>query len=146
MAVAIARTEMSSRALRVAASRAKDAKAARRMGALALLIERVDRKTAAETCRISRAIAKVRPDTICVSIITAAELRFGCVRKAELPGEDACVIRRLGRAVVSQHLDTVRRPAGIKARLQHHQHHVTDVRPAGPGIHHHAPPSRTGPA
>jgi tRNA(fMet)-specific endonuclease VapC len=30
---------------------------------------------------ISRKIAELGPDAICVSIITAAELRFGCVKK-----------------------------------------------------------------
>ena len=54
MAVAITRTDISARGLRVAASKAKDAKAARRMLALALVLEGVDRKTAAETCGMDR--------------------------------------------------------------------------------------------
>lgn len=54
MAVTITRTEMSARSLRAAASKAKDAKAARRMLAIALVLEGVNRKTAAETCGMDR--------------------------------------------------------------------------------------------
>ena len=54
MAVAITRTDLSARELRVAAAKAKDAKAARRMLAIALVLEGVDRKTAAETCGMDR--------------------------------------------------------------------------------------------
>ena len=54
MAVAITRMEMSARALRAAASKAKDAKAARRMLAIALVLEGSDRKTAAEACGMYR--------------------------------------------------------------------------------------------
>ena len=54
MAVAITRRDMSAQALRAAASKAKDAKAARRMLALALVMEGVDRRTAAETCGMAR--------------------------------------------------------------------------------------------
>lgn len=51
MAVAITRTGMSARKLRAAAAKTADAKAARRMLALALVLEGTDRKTAAETGR-----------------------------------------------------------------------------------------------
>ena len=54
MVVAITRTDLSARELRRAAAKAKDAKAARRMLALALVMEGVDRKTAAETCGMDR--------------------------------------------------------------------------------------------
>jgi len=54
MAVAITRRDMSARELRAAASKATDAKAARRMLALALVMEGVDRRTAAETCGMDR--------------------------------------------------------------------------------------------
>lgn len=54
MAVAIIRTELSGRELRVAAAKAKDANAARRMLAIALVLEGVDRKTAAESCGMDR--------------------------------------------------------------------------------------------
>jgi len=54
MAVAITRTDLSARELRAAASKAKDAKAARRMLALALVLEGADRKTAAESCGMDR--------------------------------------------------------------------------------------------
>lgn len=54
MAVAITRTDISARDLRVAAAKAKDAKAARRMLAIALVLEGVDRRTAAENCGMDR--------------------------------------------------------------------------------------------
>ena len=54
MAVAITRTDLSARGLRVAAAKAKDAKAARRMLAIALVLEGADRKTAAESCGMDR--------------------------------------------------------------------------------------------
>ena len=54
MAVAITRRDMSARALRAAAAKTTDAKAARRMLALALVMDGVDRKTAAETCGMDR--------------------------------------------------------------------------------------------
>ena len=54
MAVAITRRDMSAQELRAAASKAKDAKAARRMLALALVMEGVDRRTAAENCGMDR--------------------------------------------------------------------------------------------
>jgi transposase len=54
MAVSITRTDLSTRELRVAAAKAKDAKAARRMLAIGLVLEGVDRKTAAESCGMDR--------------------------------------------------------------------------------------------
>lgn len=54
MAVAITRTDLSARELRVAAAKAEDAKPARRMLAIALVLEGVDRKTAAEICGMDR--------------------------------------------------------------------------------------------
>lgn len=54
MAVEITRKDMSAGDLRFAAARTKDAKAARRMLALALVLEGVDRKTAAESCGMDR--------------------------------------------------------------------------------------------
>ena len=54
VAVAITRTELTAGELRLAAARSRDAQAARRMLALALVMEGVDRKTAAETCGMDR--------------------------------------------------------------------------------------------
>jgi putative transposase len=53
-AVKVARTELTAGELRRAAGRSRDAKAARRMLAIALVLEGVDRKTAAETCGMDR--------------------------------------------------------------------------------------------
>jgi transposase len=54
MAVEITRKDLTPAQLRAAASRTKDARAARRMLAIALVLEGVDRKTAAETCGMDR--------------------------------------------------------------------------------------------
>jgi transposase len=54
MAVAITRTDLSARDLRAAAAKTTDAKAARRMLAIALVLEGLDRKTAAESCGMDR--------------------------------------------------------------------------------------------
>ena len=50
IAVAITWTDMSARDLRVAATKTADAKAVRRMLALALVMGGVDRRTSAEAC------------------------------------------------------------------------------------------------
>ena len=54
MAVAITRTDLSARELRVTAAKSKDARSARRMLAIALVLEGSDRKTAAESCGMDR--------------------------------------------------------------------------------------------
>jgi len=54
MTVAITRKDMSARELRTAAAKTADAKAARRLLAIALVPEDVDRKTAAESCGMDR--------------------------------------------------------------------------------------------
>ena len=52
--IAITRKELTAGQLRAAAAKASDARAARRMLAIALVAEGVDRKTAAETCGMDR--------------------------------------------------------------------------------------------
>jgi transposase len=54
MAVAVTRTDVPARELRAAAATAKDAKAARRMLAVALVLGGIGRKTAAKTCGMDR--------------------------------------------------------------------------------------------
>ncbi len=54
MAVEITRKDMSAGDLRAASAQTKDAKAARRMLAVALVLEGSDRKAAAETCGMDR--------------------------------------------------------------------------------------------
>ena len=53
-AVTITRRDLTAAELRRAASKSRDAKVARRMLAIALVLEGVDRKTAAETCGMDR--------------------------------------------------------------------------------------------
>jgi transposase len=52
--IAIARGELTAGELRAAAGRTKDSRAARRMLAIALVLEGVDRTTAAQTCGMDR--------------------------------------------------------------------------------------------
>jgi len=53
-AIAITRLGLSAAELRAAAARCRDARAARRMLAIALVLEGVDRRTAAQTCGMDR--------------------------------------------------------------------------------------------
>ena len=52
--IEITRLELTSAGLRAVAGKSRDAKAARRMLALALVLEGVDRTRAAETCGMDR--------------------------------------------------------------------------------------------
>ena len=54
VAIKIERTELTAVQLRAAAARSRDAQASRRMLAIALVLEGVDRRTAAETCGMDR--------------------------------------------------------------------------------------------
>lgn len=54
MAVEITREDLTPAQVRLAAGRTRDARGARRMLAIALVLEGVDRKTAAETCGMDR--------------------------------------------------------------------------------------------
>jgi transposase len=53
-AIEITRKDLTARELRAASAKERDAKAARRMLAIALVLEGKDRKTAAETCGMDR--------------------------------------------------------------------------------------------
>ena len=54
VAIAITRRDMTAAELRSAAAKSRNAEAARRMLAIALVLEGVDRRTAAETCGMDR--------------------------------------------------------------------------------------------
>jgi transposase len=54
VAIAITRMDLTAGELRSAAAKSRDAQGARRMLALALVMEGIDRKTAAETCGMDR--------------------------------------------------------------------------------------------
>ena len=54
VAIAITRADLTAAELRAAAVKSRDTQAARRMLALALVLEGIDRKTAAETCGMDR--------------------------------------------------------------------------------------------
>ena len=54
VAIAITRLDLTAAELRAASAKSRDAQAARRMLALALVLEGADRKTAAETCGMDR--------------------------------------------------------------------------------------------
>lgn len=53
-AIAVTRTDLTAAQLRAKAARSRDSQAARRMLSIALVLEGVDRKTAAETCGMDR--------------------------------------------------------------------------------------------
>jgi transposase len=53
-AIEVTRKDLTARDLRAASTKARDARAARRMLAIALVLEGKDRKTAAETCGMDR--------------------------------------------------------------------------------------------
>ena len=54
VAIAITRRELTAADVRAAAAKSRDARAARRMLAIALVLEGVERRTAAETCGMDR--------------------------------------------------------------------------------------------
>ena len=54
VAIAITRMDLTAAGLRASSAKSRDAQAARRMLALALVLEGVDRKTAAQTCGMDR--------------------------------------------------------------------------------------------
>ena len=54
VAIAITRTDLTAVELRAAAAKCRDARAARRMLAVALVLEGVERRSAAETCGMDR--------------------------------------------------------------------------------------------
>ncbi len=54
VAIAVTRRELTAVGLRAAAAKSRDAQASRRMMAMALELEGVDRKTAEETCGMDR--------------------------------------------------------------------------------------------
>ena len=56
VASAITRLDLTAAELRAASAKSRDAQAARRMPALALVLEGADRKTAAETCGMDRQV------------------------------------------------------------------------------------------
>ena len=61
MAVRITRKDKSAGELRQEAARCRDGKAARRMLAIALVLDGVDRKTAAENCGMDRQTLPIGP-------------------------------------------------------------------------------------
>lgn len=92
MAVEITRVEHSPASLRAAAARRCDAKAARRMLAIALVMEGVDRRSAAETCGMDRQTLRDRIhryneeglDGLSNRRSTGRRSRLGAEQKAEL--------------------------------------------------------------
>jgi hypothetical protein len=69
-AVAITRVDLTAAELRAAAGREKNGSAARRMLALAMVLDGADRKSAAETCGISEhhSITTIGPDLVLASL------------------------------------------------------------------------------
>ena len=86
-AIAITRREMTAAELRAASGKAKSARAARRMLAIALVLEGVDRKTAAETCGMDRQtlrdwVHRYNAEGLAGSPTAARRARRGCCRRS----------------------------------------------------------------
>ena len=83
-AVEITRRDMTPAELRAASGRAKDGRAARRMLAIALALEGVDRKTAAESCGMDRQTLRDWVHRYNAEGLSGLENRAGAGRKPRL--------------------------------------------------------------
>jgi len=86
-AVEITRRDMTSAALRAAAGRSKDGRATRRMLAIALAFEGVDRNTAAESCGMDRQTLRDRVHRYNAEGLAGLANRSGAGRKPRLTRE-----------------------------------------------------------
>lgn len=83
-AIEITRRDMTPTQLRAAAGRAKDGRVARRMLAIALVLEGVDRRTAAESCGMDRQTLRDWAHRYNAEGVVGLENRGGAGRKARL--------------------------------------------------------------
>ncbi len=84
VAIEITRRDMAPSQLRTAAGRAKDGRVARRMLAIALVLEGVDRKTAAESCGMDRQTLRDWVHRYNAEGLAGLENRAGAGRKPRL--------------------------------------------------------------
>ena len=112
VAVAITRTDLTAMKLRGAAARSRDAQAARRMLELALVVDGIDRTTAAETCGMDRQtlrdwVHRYNADGLAGLSNRKAPARSRRLDAARLPIlqaglRPAPIRRRTGRALAAQ--------------------------------------------
>ncbi len=87
VAIEITRRDLEPAQLRIAAGRAKDGRVARRMLAIALVLEGVDRKTAAESCGMDRQTLRDWVHRYNAEGLAGLENRGGAGRKPRLTPE-----------------------------------------------------------
>lgn len=97
MAVEITRNDLSAGELRLAAARTKDANAARRMLALALVLEGVDRRAAAESCGMDRQTLRDWVHRYNAEGIAGLSNRRSAGRAPRLTPEQKAVLARMVR-------------------------------------------------
>jgi transposase len=94
-AIEITRTDLTAGELRAAAVKARDAKAARRMLAIALVLEGKDRKTAAETCGMDRQTLRDWVHRYNAGGLAGLENRKGAGRPSRLNAEQKAELAAL---------------------------------------------------
>jgi transposase len=118
MAVAITRTGFSARDLRAAAAKTTDAKAARRMLAIALVLEGLDRKTAAESCGMDRQSLRDRVHRYNAAGLAGLSNRRSAGPKPRLSPEQKAELARMVREGPDPAVDGVVRWRRVDLKAQ----------------------------
>lgn len=98
MAIAVTRSDLSADDLRAEATRCKDARAARRMLAIALVLDGSDRKSAAETCGMDRQTLRDWIHRYNAEGLVGLSNRKPCGRKPALDSSQRAALAELVRA------------------------------------------------
>jgi transposase len=119
-AIEIRRRNLTARELRAASAKARDAKAARRMLAIALVLEGKDRKTAAETCGMDRQTLRDWVHRYNAQGLTGLENRKGRGRPSRLTTEQKAELAALVESGPDTEQDGVVRwrCADLKRRIE----------------------------
>ena len=116
-AIAITRTDLTAAELRLASGKAPDARSARRMLALALVLEGVDRKTAAETCGMDRQTLRDWVHRYNAEGLLGLTNRHYAGPPRRLSASEALALLRPPPAEPAQQVASAARPAGRLAAL-----------------------------
>ena len=119
-AIEIRRRNLTARELRAASAKARDAKAARRMLAIALVLEGKDRKTAAETCGMDRQTLRDWVHRYNAQGLAGLENRKGRGRPSRLTTEQKAELAALVESGPDTEQDSVVRwrCADLKRRIE----------------------------
>ena len=119
-AIEITRRDLTARELRAASAKARDAKAARRMLAIALVLEGKDRKTAAETCGMDRQTLRDWVHRYNAQGLAGLENRKGRGRPSRLTTEQKAELAALVESGPDTEQDSVVRwrCADLKRRIE----------------------------